>query len=547
MSDHVFGANILENLTTGMYRDSKVLYREYIQNACDSIDKAEEIGILPKRDSSGKYPSIGQGCINIWLNLDERRISIEDNGTGIKANDFRRILENIADSDKTLGKEKGFRGIGRLCGLAYCNKLVFTSRYKNEKIISIMTCDALKMRKMINDTNTKIKKYSAIEVLNAITEFSIRDATSEDPVHFFKVELIHINEENEELFGGKDSNGIETLTDYLSFIAPVPYQANFVYRSEIYKYAKKLNVRIDEYDIRINAQQIYKKYKTHLETGNGQDDVFGVEFKDFRLSNDTLIAWMWFGKTTFKAAIKEGEKSRGIRLRKENIQIGDEDTLRGMFSRESSKRGNNYFVGEIFATSPELIPNSQRTYFNENPLRINLEHMLSDYFNNTLYNIYYDGSDTSASVKKIATYSEAYRNFEKKKKEGFVSNEERETEQQILEEKKIAAEKAKTNLEKKCNEGGKSILGREIAKRRIDEINTKHTDKAQQISIELPDIKKTHTGKKVNLTDTMFPKHNHAERKLLSEMLEKVFVIIRKTTDKKTAETIINRIKTDLK
>ncbi len=46
MVDYVFGANILENLTTGMYQDSKVIYREYIQNSCDQIDKAVKDGIL---------------------------------------------------------------------------------------------------------------------------------------------------------------------------------------------------------------------------------------------------------------------------------------------------------------------------------------------------------------------------------------------------------------------------------------------------------------------------------------------------------------------
>ena len=42
----VIGKNILENLTTGMYSDSKVIYREYIQNACDSIDVANRIGLF---------------------------------------------------------------------------------------------------------------------------------------------------------------------------------------------------------------------------------------------------------------------------------------------------------------------------------------------------------------------------------------------------------------------------------------------------------------------------------------------------------------------
>lgn len=46
MDNYVFGANILENLTTGMYQDSRVIYREYIQNACDQIDVACQTGLL---------------------------------------------------------------------------------------------------------------------------------------------------------------------------------------------------------------------------------------------------------------------------------------------------------------------------------------------------------------------------------------------------------------------------------------------------------------------------------------------------------------------
>ena len=34
------GKNILENLTSGMYTDSKFIYREYVQNSADAIDEA---------------------------------------------------------------------------------------------------------------------------------------------------------------------------------------------------------------------------------------------------------------------------------------------------------------------------------------------------------------------------------------------------------------------------------------------------------------------------------------------------------------------------
>ena len=75
MSDYIFGANILENLTTGMYQDSKVIYREYIQNACDQIDKAVKDRLLKP----------GEGSVKIWLDRNLRNIIIEDNATGIPA------------------------------------------------------------------------------------------------------------------------------------------------------------------------------------------------------------------------------------------------------------------------------------------------------------------------------------------------------------------------------------------------------------------------------------------------------------------------------
>jgi molecular chaperone HtpG len=554
MADFPFGANIIENLTTGMYQDSKVIYREYIQNACDQIDKAEKSGILRSRNEKGKYPDLGQGIVNIWLYPEKRRIVIEDNATGIKADDFQRVLGNIADSDKVMGEDKGFRGIGRLCGLAYCKHLVFTSRWNGEDSVSIMSCDAVIMRKMINEANTKVQKHSANDVLNAMISFDSRPADKSDNPHYFRVELIDINDENEELFGGKDDDNIEQLMDYLSFVAPVPYQANFLYRSEIYDHAKNNGTRIDEYNIKINGEQVFKKYKTHLKTGNGQDDVFGVEFNDFYAEDGSLLGWLWFGKTSFKAAIKEEEISRGLRLRKENIQIGEDDTLRDMFTREASKRGNNYFIGEIFATSRELIPNSQRSYFNENPARIDFEHKLKDYFNNTLYYIYYEGSDINSSIKKITAYEEKVKEFDKKKSEGaFLTNDEFDREEKDLKQKEQEAEKAKNNLIKK-SEGGRSILTSEIIKRRTEEISPitipKEPPKAQNTPLVEPSVQEDITPYKSNkkfLVDTMFPRANKSERKLLAETLSKIITIIQKSADKKTADSIIQRIKEELK
>lgn len=210
------GKNILENLTTGMYLDSKVAYREYVQNACDQIDKAIDSGIVT--------PELAE--VAIFIDQKKRYVSIEDNATGVREKDFVAQLGDIANSDKKIGVDKGFRGIGRLCGLAYCRTLVFTTSYAGETVASRMSFDAKLMREMLISD----KKYTVDEILDAIV--TTETDTEEKDKHYFKVELIDINHENTDLL---DTAGVR---DYLSFVAPVPYTNKFHYRHDIYGHAK---------------------------------------------------------------------------------------------------------------------------------------------------------------------------------------------------------------------------------------------------------------------------------------------------------------------
>ena len=74
--DISIGKFTLESLTTGMYSEPESCYREYIQNAVDSIDMAIESGLLQLEDSR----------IEIIVDEDHQVISIKDNGTGISSN-----------------------------------------------------------------------------------------------------------------------------------------------------------------------------------------------------------------------------------------------------------------------------------------------------------------------------------------------------------------------------------------------------------------------------------------------------------------------------
>lgn len=517
--DYIFGANILENLTTGMYQDSKIIYREYIQNACDQIDKAIKEGLLTPNKSK----------IDIWLDYDKRTISIEDNATGVKAADFVRTLGNIADSEKIVGENKGFRGIGRLCGLAYCRELVFSSTAKGEDVISVMRCDAAQMRKLIDD-NAQGKKYTAGEVLNSINNFKTFPSTDLE-AHWFKVELNEINNENMDLLD------FQQIKNYLSFVAPVPYQSAFIFKSEIYKQAEELGYKLDEYNIKLNGESILKKYKTNFKTSKGDDEIFDITFKEIKDVNGNLLAWLWLGVSHFKAVISKNCPMRGIRLRKENIQIGSEDALQKLFKED---RGHHYFIGEVFAVAKELIPNSQRDYFNENEIRLRFERELNRYFNEDLSKIYYDGSAINSAFKKIETYEKKEAEFKKKEDEGdFVDAMHRDAELAEIEKAKIEAEKAKTIIEKKKQKVGSDV--RAVTDKIIERLE-KEQQKNSLTTPTLPKNKKQPRESKSPWRTDKLTSYNKHERKLISKILG----IIVSATDKKTAETIIHRIEDEL-
>lgn len=135
MTESIIGKNVIESLTTGMYENPLFVYREYIQNAADAVDHAVKAGVLQK----------GEEAIIVGIKREQREIIIEDNALGIQAAKAFGILRNIAQSTKQKGIDKGFRGIGRLGGLAYCQKLIFETSYKGEDVKSIVTWDAEKL------------------------------------------------------------------------------------------------------------------------------------------------------------------------------------------------------------------------------------------------------------------------------------------------------------------------------------------------------------------------------------------------------------------
>lgn len=387
------GKNVIETLTLGMYEDSRFIYREYVQNAADQIDVAVEEGILERK---------GDGEINITIDKLSKTIVVEDNATGIQSKDVLQFLGDVANSQKDRTRRKGFRGIGRLGGLGYCEKLIFETSYLGEDERSDIILNAKQLKAIIEDRKITM---DAATVISAIT--TLEKSPEPKNTHFFRVILENVT--NEELLD------VQKVTDYLSVVAPVPFRKDFPFSYKIHDYFYKNNVKIDEYDVHlnINNEKLHKPYKVEIYDKNNEAKAHILDVNFFKIRNEEkeLIALGWYGiSDLLNFQIHEVNIERGIRLRKDNIGIGSELTLSKFFGQF---RQNLNYIGEVHVISNSFIPNARRDYFNDNKTTQVFEKKLKEFFS-TLGNLTQESSKLHNRKKDIIKYKKEFGTFQEK-------------------------------------------------------------------------------------------------------------------------------------
>lgn len=510
----VIGKDVIESLTLGMYEDSRFIYREYIQNSADQIDKAVREGLLKK----------DEGEIHIDIDPDKGLIIIEDNATGIESERVAPILQNIAQSTKERGVDKGFRGIGRLGGLAYCNKLIFETSFKGEPTKSILEWDAAKLRSIINNRS---EKEDAVSVIKEVT--SLKTSKEESAKHYFKVILEGVR--SEDLLIKRE------IEDYLAMVAPVPFSTKFIFRSKIYDELARENIQLDEYKIFLNTEQIFKGYTTYIYDGDENnrkkiDEVIDVVFFKDKDCNGQLLYWGWYGVSQLNRSLRSINKSRGFRLRKANIQVGNEYTL---VKLHRDNRFNFYFFGEIHGIHKNLIPNSRRDYFTENDTYLEFENKLQTYLHTHIHKLCYTASEINSSLKKIVELKNFEEEFKQKSAQGFTDKKEHEEFKEKFEKKKEEALKAKKKIEK--IEVDAQTNKTESVKKILKRVATKETTNVTD-TLTMPDL----DGKTKFRTDNL-SSLSKEQRKFLGH----IFSIIKDVLDSETAENLIQKIEEEIK
>ncbi len=413
MSEPVAGKFLLEILTKGMYSNPMHIYREYIQNATDAIDAAVQSGLI----------QMPQAVIHITVIAEKRSIIIRDNGTGIPSDAATTRLLNVGASDKDGITERGFRGIGRLGGLAYADEVQFITSAAGESTKTIMICNCVRMRELLQKNNTET--FDVMETFRAISRFETQPEDADE--HYFEVRLCGVAEDSGLL--SEDS-----VKKYLAETAPIDFNGQeFIQAGKVRDFFSENGHPITSYKILWGTRKlpIYKLYSRYLTTRKqertkNRDGVRDVEFIYKKSKNAAPLFIGWIAVTDFTGTISD-EAVQGIRFRKGNILVGDNTTFARFFptTGQEAQRANRMFAGEIHVLHPEITPNSQRDDFELSPAYTEMKSLLETWAGQINKKYRRGTSKANAAVRKLEQINDEQKKLEEQVRSGAITSDER--------------------------------------------------------------------------------------------------------------------------
>lgn len=342
----VIGKDVLELLSSSMYINPLAIFREYVQNSADSIDEAVGLGLLRSQK---------EGRVEINIDPQERSITIRDNGTGISRSQFSTRLVALGASRKRGTKARGFRGVGRLAGLGYCQELLFRSRADGEREISELRWDCRRLKTILRDAQFADELGDVIQQVVRVR----RHVDTSLPERFFEVQLLGI------VRHGSDALVNSAVVEaYLSQVAPVPFSPEFSLARDIEAALAKLTATSDLH-IFLNGSEtpLFRPHRDSFLVRKGLSDRFtGLNVFQIEGSTGTPSAIGWVAHHGYHGAISSDSKISGLRLRSGNMQIGESDLLNGLFQES---RFNGWVVGEIHVLDERILPNGRRDHFEQ--------------------------------------------------------------------------------------------------------------------------------------------------------------------------------------
>lgn len=399
MKSENVGARILSIITESLYDKPVVVFREYVQNSVDSFQKAE------------KKSELSHLSIRMWQKKDD--LFFLDNGKGVERELFERKMIRIARSRKKRTVNVGYKGIGRLSGVPYCDMLVFINilSYKDKKYQKY-SIDGVRFTELKNDD-----KFNDMDIEDLMNEIgSFEDNPSEATVNGVNKLLLPY----EEMFALQDTGFLvilkslrpilkKTINDD-GFLEELGWLLPVKFKDELYK-AKEPNVfkyLSEPGEDGITPAKAYSitYNETPIERPIGKNDLRNYEcicnFEKYAVGVHSFF--------DNRISISKGNKFSGIRVYIDNILLCDENELLPILHKYGLI---GYTVNElmqtvkglgvmIYITDKNNISSNARRTFIEVTDEQSLEFLeLLAKFIGTIYNTRYALSKWSSAKRRV--------------------------------------------------------------------------------------------------------------------------------------------------
>ena len=292
------GKDVIEILTSGMYVSPVTVYREYIQNAADSIDAARSQQVITGRT---------RGQVSIDFDHGTRSTRIRDNGGGLSSRSALSTLLSIGASPKRGTHARGFRGVGRLSGLAYCRELEFRTKAAGEDKITKVVWDCRALRERLADASFD---GDLRQIISKVVSVSYDRSEKKDD-HFFEVALRDIARLRNDILLNE-----RVISHYLSQVAPVPFGPDFSFATEIEGH---LHSRVPRapLDLKVGGETVSRPYcnETTFPATLHTLRIEDIEFIEFADVDGEVGAVGWIGHHEYVRSIPPTLGIRGLRAR----------------------------------------------------------------------------------------------------------------------------------------------------------------------------------------------------------------------------------------
>ena len=346
------GKDVIELITSGMYVSPVTIYREYVQNAADAIDVARAVGLLDPGES---------GKVSINIDHAARSVVIRDEGNGLSPKEAASVLLAIGGSPKRGSAARGFRGVGRLSGLAYCRELEFRTKSAGSSSSVSVTWDCRLLRGRLADS------AFGGDLRRIVSEaVSIHYEAADDlDEHYFEVRMRDVARHRHDMLLNE-----HVIARYLGQVGPVPFDPAFS-ASRIEEHLARHAARVPPVSLTVQGEPVYRPYKDEIAVPGAPHPIRiqELELLEFADVDGEVGAVGWLGHHEYTRSLPVGLGVRGLRARVGDVQVGEASLFEEVFKEG---RFNGWTIGEVHVLDRRIVPNARRDNFEVNHHSYNL-------------------------------------------------------------------------------------------------------------------------------------------------------------------------------